>query len=94
MHHRGHADCAHGVELRAESGPDIGLESGKAALHAGADHVHRIGPDAVHELIFPLKIAGGDGDVFLVDQHGLDAGRAELDPQSGFRKVHVYSPVS
>ena len=44
-------------------------------------HVHGVGPDAVHQLVFPLKITLGDGDVFSVNENGLDAGRAQLDTE-------------
>ena len=91
VHHGGYADGAHRGELHAEFGLDIGLEIGKAGLNSLVHHVHGIGPDAVYQLVFPLKIPLGDGDVLLVDQYGLDAGRAQFNAERGFCKIHGFS---
>jgi hypothetical protein len=53
-------------------------------MEAEPDDLLAVGPQAVHELVFPLVAALGDGIVVLVDQHRLDAGGAELDAQDRF----------
>ena len=91
VHHGGHADGADGIERDAELCLHVVPEPCKAGLDAGAHHVHRIGPDAVYQLVFPLKIALSDGDMLLVDQHGLDAGRAQLNAEYGFFQIHHFN---
>ena len=88
VHHGADADGAHGGQLHAELGFHIGFQLGKAGLQAGVHHVHGVRPDAVLKLILPLEIPLGDGAVTLVDEHGLDAGRAQLDTQCGFCQIH------
>ena len=75
---------------------DVFAEVGVALLQAEPDGLLAIGPQAVHELVFPLVAALGDGTVVLVDQHRLDTGGAELDAQDrfsgfdGYPRVHGY----
>ena len=38
-----------------------------------------VGPDAIHQMVFPVKAALGQDLPFPVDQHRLDAGGAQLD---------------
>ena len=83
MHHGGHADRTDSRQLDAESGLDIGLEIGKTGLKARVDSIHRIGPHAVYELVFPFIVAGGNGNMLVIYEHRLDTCRAQLDAQCG-----------
>ena len=84
MHHGGDTNRAHGGQRHAELGLYIGFQIGKAGLQPGMDSVHGVCPNAVYQLVFPLEIALSDGDVFLVNKNGLDAGRAQLDAENSF----------
>ena len=83
MHHRAEADGAEALDLHVVLLADVGAEVGVALLEAEPDELLAVGPQAVHELVFPLVAALGDGDVVLIDQDGLDAGGAELDAENG-----------
>ena len=85
VHHGGHADCADFRQLDTIVVFHIGAKPGKAGLQSGVNRFHGVGPDTVHQLVFPLEVAGRDRDMALVDEHRLDAGRAELDAERGFR---------
>jgi hypothetical protein len=74
----GHAQRAHGSQIQAELFLHICLQIGKAGLHAPVHRLHGVGPNAVHQLIFPFKASGGDRCMVLVDQHRLDASGAQL----------------
>ena len=63
--------------------PDLGGQGGIGTLKSFPDLLQGVGPQAVLELILPGKIAIGQGVVILVDQYGLDSGRAQLDTQGG-----------
>ena len=47
------------------------------------DRLERIAPDTVHELVLPVVRALRDDPVLVVNQHSLDARRAELDAHDG-----------
>ena len=83
VHHRADADGAEALDLHVVLLADVGAEVGVALLEAEPDEFLAVGPEAVHELVFPLVAALGDGDVVLIDQDGLDAGGAELDAEDG-----------
>ena len=55
------------------------------------DILHRVGPHAVDEPVFPKVIAGCHGDMMFVDQHCLDACAAELDAEKGLVQIHRYA---
>ena len=54
-----------------------------ALLQPGPDGVQRVRPHPVHELVLPVVAADGERRVVRTDQHRLDPGRPELDPQGG-----------
>ena len=63
--------------------PDLGRQGGIGTLKSFPDLLQGVGPQAVLELVLPGKIPIGQGVVILVDQYGLDSGRAQLDTQGG-----------
>ena len=69
-----HGDLAEGAQCRAKAAPGL---------------LEVIGPDAVAEVALPGVVAGGDRAEGLVDQDGLDTGRAEFDTK---RMSHIMSP--
>ena len=87
VHHRGDADRADGRKLKIELPLHVAAQRGKAVLHTDAHVLKRIGPDPVDQTVFPLPVAGSDGNVLLIDQNSLDTGRAELEPQYGFLQI-------
>ena len=48
----------------------------------GPDFFLRIAPQAVFQVAGPAVVAGCDGGVRVVDEHGLDSGGAEFDAQT------------
>jgi hypothetical protein len=63
---------------------DVAAKVCIAVLDAVPDGFGAIGPESIDELVLPLVTALCDGLVLLVDEYGLDAGRAELDAEDGF----------
>ena len=89
MHHGRNADGADSRQLKAEFFLYVTPQCGEAALHAAANLIERIGPDPVDQAVFPLPVAGGDGNMILIDQNGFDARRAKLKAKDGFVKIHA-----
>ena len=83
MHHRGEAHRADRRERHAVLFFDVLCKLGIAILHALADSVQRIGPNAVDVLVLPLMAARCDGRIGLIHQDRLDARRAKLDAERG-----------
>ena len=94
MHHGGNADGPHLGKGDAQLLLHIPLQVGVAVLNAVRHSLHGIGPDAVHQLIFPLVGAGGNGNMVFVDQHRFDPGGTKLDAQRGIFQIHDRSPSS
>ncbi len=84
VHHGADADGGEMLDLDVVAGLHVGAEGGVAVLQAEPEGFLAVGPETVHELVFPLMGALGDGIVVLIDQDGLDAGGSELDAQDGF----------
>ena len=87
VHHRGNADRADCRKLEIILLLHVAAQRGKAVLHADAHVLQRIGPDPVDQAVFPLPVAGSDGNMLLVDQNSLDTGRAQLKPEYGFLQI-------
>ena len=82
VHHGGEADASHAGELFAVSVFDIFGERHVCGLQPGPDFFLRIAPQAVFQVAGPAVVAGCDGGVRVVDEHGLDSGGAEFDAQT------------
>jgi hypothetical protein len=83
VHHRGHAQRAHGGELDAVPLVDVRGQRRVALLQPGPDGLEGVRPHPVHELVLPVVAADRQRLVVRSDQHRFDPGRAELDPQGG-----------
>ena len=91
VHHGGDTNRAHGGQRHAELGLYIGFQIGKAGLQPGMYGLHAVSPYAVHELVFPLIISVCDGEMLVVNQDGLDPGRAQLDAQYSLCQIHHFN---
>ena len=81
VHHRAEAHGRHGLELDLVAGADVRDERRVTRRQARPDVVHVVRPDAIPELVLPGVGAGGQRGRVRRDERGLDAGRAELDPE-------------
>ncbi len=50
-----------------------------AILQATPDCIKAVGPDIVHQLVFPVMVANGKHPMVFVNQYRLDSGRAKLN---------------
>ena len=91
VHHGRDAYSADRCKIDIKLCLHIGLQIGKAGLQSVLDHIHRVCPYTVYELILPLEVPRGDRNMLFIDEHGLDACRAQFDSQYGFCKVHHFS---
>ena len=89
VHHGGDADGPHGAELFAQLPLRVLPEVGKTGLQALFRVLQGIGPDPVLQLVFPGIAAGSHGPVLFIQQHGLDPGAPQLDPQDTVRRRHA-----
>ena len=83
VHHAGDAERGKLRQLHAVLRRNV-----RRALRVGVpdtrlDRLERIAPDPVHELVLPVVRTLRDNLVLLVNQHRLDARRAELDAHDG-----------
>ena len=83
VHHGRDADASQNLEFRIVLLEHILAEISIAVLQAIPDGLGAIGPESVDQLVFPGVTALGDGFVLLVDEDGLDTGRAKLDTENG-----------
>src|SRR5699024_7260727 len=83
VHHPGDPQARQLRELDAMALADVAHEVRVAVLDAGEGVVEGVGPAVVDELVLPGVGAGAQHGAAVVDQGGLDAGRAELEPQVG-----------
>ena len=82
VHHGGKAHGSQLLHAAAVLGLHVPDHVGIAVLQAGDDVLQVVGPDVVDQLVLPVVRALRDGGARLVDQHGLDAGGAELHAQA------------
>ena len=78
VHHARNADAPHRRQRQAEPFPHIALQGPIAGLQAPVHIRQVIGPHAADQLIFPSVAAGSHRLEALVQQDGLDTGRAQL----------------
>ena len=83
VHHRRDAEGADRGQLDVVASPDVGGQRGVALLEPGPDRVQGVGPEPVDELVLPVVTADGQRRVVRSDQHRLDPGRAQFDPERG-----------
>ena len=81
VHHGADADGGQLLQFNAVLALDVGTQLRVAVLQSCPNVVYAVSPQAVHKLVFPCVAALGYGFVFLVDEHGLDTGRAKLYAQ-------------
>ena len=84
VHHGRDTDTSQNLEFRIVLLEHILAEISIAVLQTIPDGLGAIGPESVDQLVFPGVTALGDGFVLLVDEDGLDTGRAKLDTENGF----------
>ena len=88
MHHCRDTDAADLSESYAELGLYVSLECSIAGLKTLMDHVGRICPDAVDELVFPFEIAGCYRQMILVDKYCFDTCGTQFDSQCCSFEIH------
>ena len=81
VHHRRHTEGADRGQLDPVASPHVVGQGREALLQPCPDGVQRVRPHPVHELVLPVVAADGERSVIRTDQHRLDPGRPELDPQ-------------
>ena len=84
MHHGAHADGGQLFDFAVVLSLHVLAKVGIAVLQSVPDSFDAVGPESVDELVLPLVRTLCDGLVLLVDEDGLDAGRAKLDTENGF----------
>ena len=72
VHHGRDADGPNTVQLAAQLFLHIRFQSGKAGLDTAMNHIQRVGPDSVDQLVFPFIVAGGKRYMLIVDQNRFD----------------------
>ena len=83
VHHGRETDGCKGFYLAVVLLLHILAEFGIAVLESIPDGFYGVGPETVNQLILPFVRALCDGLIVLVDEDGLDAGRAKLDTENG-----------
>ena len=84
VHHGREADGGQGLNLAVILTVHVLAQVSVAVLQAVPDGLGGVGPQTVYQLVLPLVRALCDGFVVLVDEDGLDTGRAKLDTENGF----------
>ena len=83
VHHPAQAHGRDGLQLQGVAGAHVLDERRVAGGQALPDVLHVVRPDAVLELVLPGMRARRQRRRVGRDEGGLDAGRAELDPEDG-----------
>ena len=81
VHHGAYAYRCKSLYFNSIALEDIFPQAPVALSQARFDVLFGIGPQSVLELVLPLISPQRDGIAFPVDEHCLDAGRAELDTE-------------
>ena len=83
VHHCTDSDGSQGFDFDLILFEYILAQVSIAILQTIPDSLGGIGPEAVDKLVLPCVATLSDGFLLLVNQHGLDARRAELDAKYG-----------
>ena len=94
MHHSAYADSSEFDYFNAIEPAHIGLEVGIALLQTAPYSFGAVGPQSVGKLVFPFMRTLRYRAVLRVDEHSLDAGRAELDSEHGLTLFYSFFCIS
>ena len=81
MHHSGKSDGSQAGQLDLIGVFHIFRKFVVAVLQPFPNLLQTVGPDTVFQTILPFMVARCNGIMVFVDQHRLDPGRTEFDPQ-------------
>ena len=84
VHHGADSDGTYLGKLYAVFFLHVLFQGSKAALQSLPDQTKGIGPDAVVQLVFPVKISYCNGFVAAIHQYRLDSGRTQLNTKGSF----------
>ena len=82
VHHARNADGIHGREHLTVIADQIAV----AFLQAALRFLEGVGPESVHEFVFPFVRALRENVCFFVDQHGFDSRGSKFDTKNFFHK--------
>ena len=88
VHHSADAEGTDLLQVLPEFFLYVSREICVACVHALMDLIHGIGPDPVHQLVFPVIASGGYRQMILIHQYRLDPCGSELDPDYAAFPVH------
>src|SRR3712207_6783603 len=76
-----HAERADSCQLDPVASPHVVGQGRDALLHPCPDGLQRVRPPPLDELVLPVGAADRERRGVRADEHGLDPGRPQLDPQ-------------
>ena len=83
VHHRRNTDGSQLLDFAVVLSLHVLAEVSVAILQTFPDGVDAVSPEAINQLVFPLKATLCDRVVVGVNQDSLDSGRAKLDTENG-----------
>jgi len=89
VHHRAETDRADCGQGDAVFLLDFAHQFCVTRLKAFPNLIQRIGPNTVHQLVFPFVAAGCDRSEAGVDQHRFDAGGSKFDSDARLARFDV-----
>ena len=93
VHHGRKAHGAHPAELFPAGILHAPDQLAVSALQSRPYVLHVVRPVATLIAVFPVVLAGGQGDMIRADQHCLDAGGAQLDAKIGLAGADRFSHI-
>ena len=84
VHHGRKTDGADLLDRHTVLFPHLSRQPCIAVLQSAPDIIQRVCPDSVLQSVLPLMAAGGERHIVLPDQHRLDSGGSQFDPQIRF----------